>query len=273
MRDMNTSAALIWFDPGKTTGYSVFQVHPEALVNDEYKVMDNVEHWEHGQIDCGQKRGLDDVREIFDGDGRLEYSELGVNSTGENAGVHEMLELVDIWLGAATGLEDFILRTQNKSRDTLSPVRVTSAFEYGMHLRGFQTFRQQPSEAKGIVTDQRLKDWGYYRRDNQEHARDADRHAISWLRKVKMRKSLREACWPHLYGTFKVLERGEYKQKFGPYYIPPGQTWQSLEAERVIAAREKAMSGELTPSLQVASTVREIIDEIGSYEYPTGASA
>lgn len=269
IRDMNSSAVLIWFDPGKTTGWSVFQIHPEALVDPDALVMGNVEHWEHGQIDCGARRGLDDVRDIFDGNGRLEYSDLGVNSLGEMTGVHEMLEMVDGWLGSAVGLEDYIVRSSRKDRDTISPVRITSAFDYGMFQRGFQTFRQQPSEAKGIVTDERLENWGYYRRDGQEHARDADRHAITWLRKVKTKKKLREACWPHLYGKYQILERGKYVEKYGPYYIPPGHTWKSVQEAWV--AKELA---KVKPDVQlkVHSSAMEHIAKIGEYEYPAEAS-
>jgi hypothetical protein len=37
------------------------------------------------------------------------------------------------------------------------------------------------------------------------HARDADRHAILFLRKAKTKRAFRELAWPHLFG-----QRGAY---------------------------------------------------------------
>lgn len=290
LSELCTNAVTIWFDPGVTTGWSVMSVHPEALVNPDYKILSNIEHWTHGQIDCGHRRGLSDVRDIFDGEGRLEYSELAVNLAGECEGVAEMLQIVDDWPGASVGLEDFILRMKSMDRELLSPVRMTAAFDFGMYTRGFQTFRQQPSEAKGLATDDRLKSWGFYERSGgMNHARDADRHCITWLRKMKAKKLLREAAWPHLYGKMQVFDKitKEFVTAFGPYYIPAGKTWQWVvdqeemarkmeERDNQIAAeiamRERAMGGELTPKLMVSASVKDMIAEIQEYEF-AGADA
>lgn len=242
------SPTLIAFDPGSTTGYAVWSVHPEALSDPGVKILSNVQWWSHGQIDCGARKGnagtstakssteIADDQALLTMDGgetpwddeRMETipisgnDPLGISITGESAGVSEMLQLVDGWPGAAVLSEDFILRTANMSRDVLSAVRITAAFEFGCWVLGHTLVpRQQPSLAKTTVTDERLKLWGFYRSEGgMRHARDADRHAITFLRRCKDPKEgphLRAMAWPHLYG---VLQR-DGKQVEGPYYQPP----------------------------------------------------
>lgn len=245
------SPVLIAFDPGSTTGYSVMQIHPEALSDPAVKILDNIQHWTHGQIDCGATKGNagdspavssteivtgEDGRRIngnkpeladmlLGPDSELEPfgggDPLGISITGECAGASEMLYLVDIWPGAAILVEDFILRTSNMSRDVLSSVRVTAAFEFGLWMMGRNEVpRQQPSLAKTTATDDRLKAWGLYRSEGgMRHARDADRHAITFFRRCSQGASghlLRELAWPHIYGIIKTKER----EIVGPYWQP-----------------------------------------------------
>lgn len=238
-----SSPVIVAFDPGSTTGYSIMQVHPESLSDPEVKILENVQFWSHGQIDCGAKAGnagdspavsvteivKQDAVIMSKADGIDEYMEviagadpLGISTTGESAGVSEMLAIVDAWPGAASLCEDFILRTSNMARDVLSSVRVTAAFEFGLWMIGrIEAPRQSPSLAKTTVTDDRLKRWGFYRREGgMRHARDADRHAITFLRRCSMGaegQALREQAWPHIYGT---VERNNQTIK-GPYWMPP----------------------------------------------------
>lgn len=159
-------------DPGGTTGWSVLMVHRDALVDPEVPVLNNILHWGHGQI-----------------------------SGDENEQASELLGIVDAWPGCCVLIEDFILRVSSGDRDVLSPVRITAKVEFGLYLVGSQAFRQMPSEAKSIATDERLRNWGLYQREGGlGHARDADRHGISWLRKSKQHEWMRRACWPYLYG-------------------------------------------------------------------------
>lgn len=239
------SPVIIAIDPGSTTGWAVWQVHPEALSNPEVYILANIQYWEHGQVDCGAKRGnagdsparsateilhaeagqrVGDIQPIDLDAGSLAAlptgyhrmraiqggDTLGISSTGESAGVSELLRLVDGWPGAAIVTEDFILRKFDQGRDILAPVRVMEKFEFGLWVIGryAQSFRQQPSMAKTTVTDERLRRWGFYRREGgMEHARDADRHAITFLRRCsegKAGRALREIAWPYLYGTIET---------------------------------------------------------------------
>lgn len=163
---------LVAFDPGGTTGYSVMTVHPLALVDPAVAILHNVLHWGHGQI-------------VGD----------------ENTQSAEMLGIVDAWPGCCVLIEDFILRVSSGDREVLSPVRITAKVEFGLFLAGtVPHFRQMPSEAKNVATDDRLKSWGFYQREGgQQHARDADRHALTWLRKCKQHAWMRAQCWPYLY--------------------------------------------------------------------------
>lgn len=164
---------IVSIDPGGTTGWSVMAVHPEALCHPDVAILHNIEHWSHGQI------------------------------TGpEDDQAAEILGLIDTWPGCAVLFEDFILRTSVTSREVLSPVRITARVEFGLYLSGGQrVWKQMPSEAKAVATDERLKQWGFYERaGGMEHARDADRHGLVWLRKCKPREFMRRECWTHIYG-------------------------------------------------------------------------
>jgi hypothetical protein len=164
---------IVWIDPGGTSGWSVMSVHPAALIEPKVSILENITHWSHGQIG---------------GD--------------ENAQASELLGLIDAWPGCCVGHEDFILRTAVTSREVLSPVRITAKVEFGLFLAGgVPYFRQMPSEAKNVATDDRLRAWGFYERSGgKEHARDADRHNLTWLRKCKQHRFMREQCWPYLFG-------------------------------------------------------------------------
>lgn len=144
-------------------------VHPESLLFDNVSILANIEHRTSGQ---------------FVGPPVVQ--------------AQEIIEIVDGWPGIAVLIESFHLRQIHVD---LTPVKITSMLEFALFEKGISAFFQQPSEAKGVATDARLKAWGLYRREGgQEHARDADRHAITWIRKCKERENLRAYSWPYLFG-------------------------------------------------------------------------
>ena len=170
--ELCASPVIIALDPGGTTGWSILKVHPVALIDPEIPILSNIEAWRSGQF-----------------------------TGNENQQAKDILEIVENWEGAAVVMESFILRKFSSDEDLLSPVRLLAKIEYGMWLldRGF--FKQQPSEAKGVATDDRLKSWGLYKSEGgMQHARDADRHGITFLRKCKAKAGLRGYAWPHLFG-------------------------------------------------------------------------
>lgn len=152
------------FDPGGTTGWAVFTIYPDAMKDPEYKILHNVVSW-----NCGQFTG------------------------SENQQLDEMLDLCAAWDEADIVSEDFILRQYRKDRELLTPVRLNAGLEYGLWLAADRKaelvrpiYLQQPSLAKSTMTDPRLKEAGYLEPTaGTPHARDAVRHALTFLRRRK----------------------------------------------------------------------------------------
>lgn len=188
--ELVTAPTVISIDPGGITGWSVMVVHPDALVDKEVPILTNIDHRENGQV---QAMPIAKV-------GKVKARDL---SREERACVKILMRDVILkWPGAAIVIEDFILRKQSMDRALLSPVRLTAALEWAIDETGipYEMFRQTPAEAKGLATDERLKKWGLYSRaGGMQHARDGDRHSITFLRKAKQIGSVRAEAWPHLY--------------------------------------------------------------------------
>lgn len=176
----NGWATVIALDPGGTTGWSVMCVEPDCLSDPDISVLQSITHWAQGQVDGN-----------------------------ENEQAKELVQLIASWPHAAVVCENFTLRTYKQSRELLSPVRVTAKIDFAMHHgmegiipSGRRIWLQEPSMAKKTATDERLRDWGLYRREGgEEHARDATRHAITFLRRCSDRPKLRHHAWPKLYNT------------------------------------------------------------------------
>lgn len=166
---------VVWYDPGGTSGWSVFTVHPESLTDPELRVMNNVLYH-----NCGE----------FYGD---EFKQ-----------VDQMLELADQWLGAALGTEKFVMYDSSagrKDENLMTLVRLNAALAYELrrHGRDRPLYRQGAAWAKGGMPDERLKVCGYYNCSRgSSHARDADRHGLMFLRALKSKPQLRLECFPNL---------------------------------------------------------------------------
>lgn len=187
---------IIGVDPGGTTGWSVLKVDYQRLVDQSLPIDNAITQWRHGQIDCGANSGNAATSATAND------LELGISETGEAAGVWLMENIIrqnSMFPGStAVVIEDFILRTSNKGRDALSPVRITAALQQllweGQYV---EVFKQQPSEAKSALTDERLKRRGFYDSSGAaRHARDADRHALLFLQKCRQKPSQMKKAWP-----------------------------------------------------------------------------
>ncbi len=161
---------------------------PDALSDPDVSVLASLGHRAHGQV--------------------------GGN---ENEQAVALGELIAAWPGCAVVIESFTLRTFKMSAELLSPVRVTAKLELLLHMGSLDLdpnthiWKQEPSLAKSTATDQRLKDWGLYQKEGGlEHARDADRHAITFLRRASSSKQLRYVSWPGLFN-----KKGELMERFG----------------------------------------------------------
>lgn len=184
------SATVIAVDPGGTTGWSMISVIPEVLVAKDAYILENITTHQHGQVDCGSTRG------------NLATSlHCGISTHGEFSGVFDLAKFIRQWPTAAVVIEDFQLRQYRKDRELLSPVRITAALGHSLWTTGRDYHIQSPSDAMNVCTDARLKEWGMYDPyGGMGHARDADRHAILFLRRAKTNKNLRAIAWPHLFG-------------------------------------------------------------------------
>jgi hypothetical protein len=146
---------VIAIDPGVTTGWAMFVVKKFAMLDPNYKIMDNVVCW----------RGED-----LDGD--------------ENEQVRTLLRLIRSRPQAHVVIEDFTLRKFTRDRELLAPVRIGAKIEYGMFVDRRKVNWQQPALAKTTLTDERLKALGLWAQMSP-HTRDSIRHALTYLRRVK----------------------------------------------------------------------------------------
>lgn len=188
------SLTIVGFDPGETTGWSVMSFPAERLMDRRVPVEQIVTDWWHGQVDCGSQMGLRSAG--------VDPSDPGMSRDAEAHGAAVLENIVRTQftrtIAVSVVFEDFILRTQNKKREALSPVRVTERVDQLLWESNEVTVRRtQPSAAKTTVTDERLKMWGMYFDGHRErHARDADRHILYYLRDLRVKPHLIKVAFP-----------------------------------------------------------------------------
>lgn len=176
------TASILAFDPGGTTGWSLLVLprnwgNQNTFAMPQDVILRNKIRWHHGEIDC---------------------------IVSEDQAVRHINKLIDQWPGAAIVVEDFILRPHRNemSRDLLSPVRITAKIEHHLWRYNRKMWLQTPAQAKSVSSDDRLKAWGVYTSSGGlQHARDADRHVMLFLRRCMGSKgiALRNVAWPHLF--------------------------------------------------------------------------
>lgn len=210
-----SSATVLAFDPGGTTGWCAMSVPARILNYDPNDVDFSVDlgmqslEWmdyisfSHGQIDC--------MTMTFEDAEHTVKRHNGLSIGAENRGVHKMISLAKDFDFPPIVLEDFILdfKKADMKRETLSPVRLISMFSYGLDLLNMEgdpmppIFIQSRSNVKTTATDQRLKNWGLYDRNSGNHARDATRHAAYFLRGCRggsfEAAQKRHDAWPDLF--------------------------------------------------------------------------
>jgi hypothetical protein len=163
---------VIAFDPGGTTGWSVIGVPYESVFGDEKGSV--------AEFDCGEFNGTENDQVIA-------MCRLARDMDDPDASPAT----------PALVTEDFNLHTQSMAKEALSPVRINAALEFAVE-HGFATFSnlfyQAPSLAKSTATDERLRIWDLYDASSR-HARDATRHAITFIRRVSSDEKLRSQAW------------------------------------------------------------------------------
>lgn len=160
--------SVVWFDPGGTTGWCVMCVDGDAFLKPGLNLERRIVHSAAGEITGTLESQLD-----------------------------EIIDLVDLWDFAAVGTEDFVLRKYSAGRELLIPVEVNAVLRYWCKTVRRELHVQSPSLAKSTMTDERLraaKLWTI----GSDHARDATRHAMTFMRRCRDNGSLRDRAWPHL---------------------------------------------------------------------------
>lgn len=142
-------------DPGRTSGFAVFVTEKGVWAAHEV-----------GLGGCG-------------------WQHLRRFRRGEVGQAEALYVLIERFGPDAVVIEDFILDTRRASgkRSLLSPVRITAMLEYELSGR-MPITKQSASDAKSVITDRRLKRWGYWT-PASTHARDATRHGLLFLRRSK----------------------------------------------------------------------------------------
>jgi len=96
-------------------------------------------------------------------------------------------------------IESFTLRMFSQDESLVSPVRIIAGVKQELRAENLSPapaylFQQSPSTAKTVCPDRRLKQWDLYW-GGQQHARDALRHVVTFLRRAKERENLRQMAW------------------------------------------------------------------------------
>lgn len=162
---------VLWLDPGTVSGVSCVWFDPAALFAGKPLARVVLAFW----------------------NGYLYGPENGVE--GQIARFLQMRDVlsVDASPGLVTGIETFLPRRISFDAEFLSPVRIRAGVEFqmsvgsvlsghfGAAIRPLAT--QAPSEALPVMTDVRLRGLRMYT-PGADHARDATRHALLWIRKL-----------------------------------------------------------------------------------------
>ena len=190
---LSSGFCVIWFDPYVLLGYSREEVRTEIRRSGTGKAggSEKANVVCGGRVEGGDSRPLASVRSVL-------AWQAGYVRGEDDEQVDQILDFASRLggRGLLVGIETFVVRQLNASDDFLSPVRIRAILQYelrkGLLNRGDQLsvadkkrlWTQSPSEAKTTVTDSRLKLWNMFT-PGPDHPRDATRHALLHLRKLK----------------------------------------------------------------------------------------
>lgn len=176
--DLGPAVVVCSYDPGETTGWCVWRAPVATLIGQGTRRTLARSKWALGQI-----RASEAALRAGEGDSDMVDKMLEIGRWAYEEFVHEDDEFVFVY-------EGFKLRMMSMDDNLLAPVRVNAIFRDRMRGKGLQLYQQQPGEAKRVITDARLKEWSVYK-PGMQHARDAERHAILFLRKFASTPVLR----------------------------------------------------------------------------------
>lgn len=160
---------VVWADPGKMTGWSVHRVNIEELLRVGQVGAVSRMWWRVGQF----------------------------GATSTSSAVDSYLNLCRaVWEKSTDGdvvvlgCEGFTLMMNSKDYWLLEPVRFLAVLKDRLRGSGVGVEVQGSGDAMKVITDARLRSWGLYR-PGSEHARDAQRHGLLFLRRYASQSDLR----------------------------------------------------------------------------------
>lgn len=175
---------VVSIDPGVTNGWCVTSIHPAFVLRRGIPMREAIKHITWGEVRSpGQ-------------------TSMHIATDGEVKAAGELVELCEAWPHAAIVVEDFILRTKNKAREAISPVRITSMLRMAVYPR--RIWLQMPALAMTTYSDERLRKLGLYDSHSGVHARDAVRHNLLLLRRVAGSETMFREVWPWIATDDKV---------------------------------------------------------------------
>lgn len=160
---------VVWADPGVTTGWSLHSTPIDLLVREGQVGALRETTWKTGQF------RFDNTSDSVDAYLRLcrkVYEEVADDE--------------DVFV---MGAEGFTLMMLSTDHALLEPVRFNAVLLDRLRGTGQGVEFQQPTE-RLVITDQRLKLWGVYK-PGAEHARDAQRHGLVFMRRFASQPKLR----------------------------------------------------------------------------------
>lgn len=161
---------VVWADPGISTGWSVHRV-PLADLLARGQVGSTAVTWSR----VGQYRSSSTSAAV---DSYLSLCRE----------VHDRLDEEDIMV---VGCEGFTLMMQSTDPALLEPVRFLAVLRDRLREAEVYVEVQGASDAKKMITDERLKLWGLWQ-PGQDHGRDAQRHGLLFLRRFCNNPKVRE---------------------------------------------------------------------------------
>lgn len=159
-------------DPGGITGWAVFEFPRLSMFGDEEP---EIVSWDTGEFFGSEE-------------------EQALQIAAKAVGVQGM----DYKLGPAVVVEDWDYGSPLRDPQVYSPLRIAAQLRLLHHMGRFGDARlvfQSRTMAKKTFTDERLRFYGYYVPNSRNHEKDAVRHALTALRRARMKTSVANKLW------------------------------------------------------------------------------